>query len=267
MYKNWLSTHKLRLAALAVGTLAYFGCSNVKFAPVMSQACIDYNDTFGPGACILTPSGESQFTYTVRVGDIDILFVNDNSGSMYVEQDKVAKRFQGFLNSLINYNYQIAMITTDISASPNNPPRAVNQNGALQDGRFIAFPNGEKILANPSGDLMIHNQNIDGFKQTVRRPETLVCDNAGFNRDACPSGDERGVYALNMALDRAENSSFFRNTGHLAVIILSDEDERSRTHCLNPNTNKWEPDCPISPTYALEEYDLPETFEIGRAHV
>ncbi|MBV2169272.1 MAG: hypothetical protein KUL82_11260, partial [Bdellovibrio sp.] len=58
----------------------------------------------------------------------------------------------------------------------------------------------------------------------------------------CPSGDERGVYAANLVI-KNNPSSFIRADAHLAVIFLSDEDERSGLYG--------------SQGYTLEDFDHP----------
>lgn len=192
--------------------------------------CQAYQSEFGTGSCVLTPEGYNQFRYTVTVGEVDILVIDDNSGSMYPEQVEMANRFPGFLDSLVRLDYRIAITTTD-----------VKNNG----GSFLNFPNGQKYIYNSSrvADSR-HYDNIDLFQRTIKRPETELCDSSGYTN--CPSGDERGIYAMNLAIERSDQRSFFRPGGHLAVIVLSDEDERSNGGQITG--------------YPLENFDLPETF-------
>lgn len=238
-----------------LGAALYVGCSGVKFAAKPTSSCQNFNTQYGDGTCVVTESGTQKFDYVVRVGEVDILFVTDNSGSMFAEQQEMANRFPGFLDSIYDLDYQIAVITTDVSASPNNGPNAFNGNGALQDGKFIAFPGGSKVLKNPDQSAQIHASNILAFQQTVARPESATCDSSNYKN--CPSGDERGIYAMNMALDRSDNASFFRPSGHLAVVILSDEDERS---VGGSNPSEGGEDTPLGRSKPLEDYDRPETF-------
>lgn len=215
----------------------YVGCSDVKFESVPSQQCAEVENNFGNGSCFEEP-GYLNYHFEFGVGRMDILFVNDNSGSMYVEQQNMADRFPNLLNEIAGLDYQIAMVTTDISFSPDNrTPRPSNGNGDFQDGKFLKFPNGGMLI-----DPTMPNV-VEMFRTTVKRPETLSCDTV--TGAACPSGDERGIFALNMALDRAD-ANFFRKDSHLAVVILSDEDERSNGGNI--------------PGYPLETYDLPLTF-------
>jgi len=237
-----------KIALTLLGLSFYVACSDVKFDAKPSSDCKDFNNNFGEGTCEVNPSGYQKFDYSVRMGDVDILFVTDNSGSMFKDQQEMATKFPGFLDSIRGIDYQLAIITTDISASRDNPADEANGNGALWDGKFIEFPNGHKVLKNSNDVNSIHESNIDHFADTIQRPESATCDNSDFRN--CPSSDERGIYAANMALDRSENQSFFRNTGHLAIVILSDEDERSTggEHIGNVKGP------------ALEPYDLPSTL-------
>ncbi len=233
-----------RVFQVILPVVLWVGCSDVAFSPLPSQSCLDFIDQYGPEACIFDPeSGISTYKYNVQSGKVDLLFVVDNSRSMYQNQEKMAERFPDLINSIDGLDWQIAMITTDISKSPGNSiPRPANGMGAFQDGRFLKFPNGQFILkkGTPSAQQL--------FQTTVRREETLECD---VFAGECPSGDERGIYALNMAIDpeaRPENQSFFRPGAHLGVVILSDEDVRSRPEV-------WEYE-----GYALEPLDKPESF-------
>ena len=250
--------HMIRFIFVMLTAYFYFGCAKVAFQASPSSQCVNFNSALGSQSCVMTPDGLNQYKYSVRVGEVEILFVNDNSASMYVEQQKIANQFPAFLDSIKDLDYRIAMITTDVSASPNNSAGAKNGNGSLWDGKFISFPGGKSFLSNPAFSNSVHNSNITAFQNTIQRPETLNCDSNG----GCPSSDERGIYALNMALDRSENSSFFRAGGHLAVVILSDEDERSvapgePSAIINRPLNQGLYDLA---EYKLKNYDLPLTF-------
>ncbi|MBX7231729.1 MAG: hypothetical protein K1X29_06550 [Bdellovibrionales bacterium] len=207
-----------------------FGCSKVQFDSLPNPLCQRINNIYGADACILSKSGIATLKYGMSFGSVDILIVDDNSGSMYTEQTEMANRFPGFLDSLSRLDYQLAIITTDVT---NNA------------GQFISFPNGLKYIGNNSRVIDAkHYNNISQFQQTIKRPETFTCDTSGYTQ--CPSGDERGIYALNKAISRTDQSGFFRFSNHLAVIILSDEDERSNGGQIQG--------------YPIEELDLPKTF-------
>lgn len=202
------------------------GCSDVGFDSIPKLSCEGISrdqDT----ECTNSPNTVTV-SFTFGIGDVDILFVDDNSGSMSVEQKKMATAFPTFLSNISNLFYQIAIITTDVSASPNNTVlKAANGNGAFQDGKFLQFTDQTKT---PSGLYVIDRdtQNAEGlFRGTIERQESIVCDNSGFEPESCPSTDERGIYAANLAIERGEKN-FFRPGAHLALVILSDENERSQ---------------------------------------
>lgn len=171
-----------------------------------------------------------EYNVTVTGKKVDILIVTDNSGSMSFEHSRMAERFQNFLSQIEakNLSYRIGITTSDVS-SAGNPPRAINLNGALQDGRLIPFPNGVSYLENSTPNK------LQLFQQAVQRAETLNCENflrTGNRNDtagylaSCPSNDERGILAANMFVD-GNHGGFLREGSHFAVVFLTDEDVRS----------------------------------------
>lgn len=207
------------------------GCSDVAFESLPNSTCLQFQREFGANGCVPdNGTGFNNFNYKVSVGEVDIVFVDDNSGSMYTEQVEMANKFPGFLDSIFRLDYRLAIMTTDVTSNA---------------GGFLSFSNGAKVLANSSRSKdATHSQNITMFQQSIKRSETLTCDTSNYSN--CPSGDERGIYALNASLERGDQRSFFRPGGHLAVVILSDEDERSNGGNI--------------PGYPLETLDLPLTF-------
>lgn len=211
---------KMAVLSLIVGF--YVGCSPVKFS-LDDSKCRD-------SGCIVE-NGKYSFNYstTAGFGKVDILIVNDNSASMSFEQARLAPRFNNFIADLDsrNIDYRIAMTTTDVSGG----------NG----GNLIAFKEGMSFITPKESD----RQNL--FDEKIKRNETLACekfiadwirknngDKSSINSEAyaaeysknCPSGDERGVYSANLVV-KNNPSNFIRSDAHLAVIFLSDEDERS----------------------------------------
>lgn len=211
-----------RVAAIAFIIGFYSGCSPVKFV-LDDSVCKD-------NGCIVS-DGKYVFNYsaTAGAGKVDILIVNDNSASMSFEQARLAPRFRSFISELDgqHVDYRIAMTTTDVSES--------------KAGQLISFQDGVSYLKSSNPDRQVL------FNQTIQRPETLSCEkfisdwvrSHGGDRNSintpeystaylqnCPSGDERGVYAANVVVNK-NPANFIRSDAHLAVIFLSDEDERS----------------------------------------
>lgn len=249
--KSWL---RWTMGMALLGT--YVACSPKQFSKDPAfKACQD------SGQQCLVQGGRDYFDYseTVEGGKVDVLVVTDNSASMSYEQARLAERFGNFISNMAtkHMNFRLAVVTTDISG-PGNAPRSVNQQGALQDGRLIAFSDGSKYLTRDSGSV---GQIDQMFKAVVQRPETLACENyiktqledcqsrgvsmmACMSRPeyesgyvaACPSGDERGVYAAHLVVQN-NSDGFIRPEADLALIILSDEDVRSGSYYGGHATN------------------------------
>lgn len=173
---------------------------------------------------------------------VDILIVDDNSGSMKYEQKSMADRMSTFLSQLKGLDWRIAIITTD--------PR----NSALGDGRLLE-------MKGVSGQYFITSQMDHHVAQrvlgdTIQRKET-------------GSSSEQGIYVTYRAIERGlgimetnssnscyshckkpsrrasdrekqkyeeckrkvvknPNAEFFRDDASLAVVVISDENESGK---------------------------------------
>lgn len=171
-------------------------CSDVSFAPVPkpnAKAAIVSETFFSKG------NGSSKM--------VDVLFIVDNSSSMWEEQSRLGERLGSFISSLTEANWQIGVTTTDISDGTYGLKGSlVNLDGASGYVLTKQTPNAESV-----------------FKNTVVREETIDCTSK------CPSLDEQPIRAAMMAMNKrnSENNGFFRDGADLAVVVLSDEDERS----------------------------------------
>lgn len=248
-------------AGIAILMISYFGaCAPVSFDTLPENKNDNVVTRCVGTECFYDVTEEK----TVGEGLVDILIVNDNSGSMSFEQNKMATAFSGFLSSINNLDYRIAMTTTDVSDMRQrigtltnlgyNPPGPYNGNGALQDGRLIDFGSGQKYLSRTTSN----KENL--FNNTVKRPETAQCESSGFSQ--CPSGDERGIVAAGLSI-KNHVSSFARPTAHLAVIILADEDERgvSKYNPCNYSGSADKQNCEaIKTSYPFESADEPQAM-------
>jgi hypothetical protein len=149
----------------------------------------------------------SPFNINGKNGQVDILFVTDNSLSMEEEQSRMAQRIASFMDQIKNLDWQIAIVTTDPS------------HRTYGDGRFLQFPNGEYFLTSK----LDVNTARDHFGKTIQRNEE-------------GSNTEQGIRAVARSIQRAvkpkeavdqEHSKFFRSSASLSVVVLSDEDESS----------------------------------------
>jgi hypothetical protein len=147
--------------------------------------------------------------------NVDILFIDDNSGSMNFEQSSMAGRIGGFISKLAGTNWRIGIVTTDVRTDATN--------ASIKDGRLIPF---KGMASNSPTTYMMDNswdpmmaQNVLGL--TLQRPKDEG------------SGDEQGIHAAYRAIRRSvdsqlmtsQNRDFFRANAALSVILISDEEE------------------------------------------
>ena len=138
---------------------------------------------------------------------VDLLFIDDNSDSMRDEQVKLGTRFPNLLASLAKIDWQIGITTTDVSDGPYGlRGQLIPFEGVHQNYLTRAMPNAPQL-----------------FASHIARAESYDC--AG----ECPSTDEQPLRATIEAIQKRDdgNAGFFRDDADLAVIILSDEDEKS----------------------------------------
>ncbi len=136
----------------------------------------------------------------------DVLFVVDNSTSMWYEQTQISKRFANFIDQIDGMDWQIGITTTD--------PRSRKEWG---DGRLHPFKEGLPFLTTDLGKEKAQKL----FAKHVKRREL------GWDI-------EEGIRATYRAIERSlKNRSkedqdlhrFFRSDASLAVVLVSDEDE------------------------------------------
>jgi hypothetical protein len=203
----------LNIASLSVMSLG-LGCSDVAFSP---KADANGNLSRGPVEPVDPGAGQSEtpddqkvveiFKQTAEDPVVDILIVDDNSSSMYDEQGRMGARIRNFLNYLDDVNWHIGITTTDVS----------DGHWGLK-GSLLKFGNtGSYVLTKDTPNY----ENL--FISTVTREEGRDCD------PECPSSDEQPLAATIMAMEKRDtaNRGFFRPNANLAVLVLSDEDEKS----------------------------------------
>lgn len=144
----------------------------------------------------------------------DVLVVIDNSGSMKTEQANMASRFSTFLDKLSGLDWQVGIVTTDVSA-----------NARLKDGRLVVFTDMPGTYVLNSG--MDSAAAKSSFGKTIQRSPSEG------------SSNEQGIAATYRAVERAfadqsvvenaRNRTLFRDDAVLSVIVVTDADE------TNPN--------------------------------
>lgn len=215
---------------ILLATVTYFvACSPVKFNKVAGEN--DCANVGGQAACIQScdANGACFADYDIKKqvgkGVADILFIDDNSGSMSPEQQRMADSFPTFMSSISATDYRVAITTTDVTGVSRASGQPVSPYPAGRDGSLVDFGSGAgKFLTPTSG-------NVDAlFKGQIKRQETLTCEASNYSSGSCASADERGIYAAYLAAAKNE-SGFIRSSGHMAIIVLADEDVRSNLYC------------------------------------
>jgi hypothetical protein len=169
------------------------------------------NDPHGLGTPTPTPTPTSTSTPSIvlqdkqesftqnlaKNGDVDILWVIDDSGSMADNQTALANNFSSFINSFLlkDVDFKMSITTTDGSSKKN--------------GLMVCDP------AKLGYSAAIANKTtfIDYFKKCVK------VGTAG-------SGMEQGLKTAKSFMDRY-SSSFLRKDAYLAIVFISDEEDQS----------------------------------------
>ncbi len=147
----------------------------------------------------------------------DVLWVIDNSGSMYDKQRFLADNATEFINqaNAMNTDYQVAVIATEWAGT--NPPHQADSASA-----FPGTPiNAGEFFGNPK---IIKRTDTDPAAELSRNIRVGECCS-----DTAESGLEAAKAALSDPLisDLAKpNSQFVREDAKLAVIVLSDENDQ-----------------------------------------
>jgi hypothetical protein len=187
-----LLSHRPLRAAVALGLGLATGCAQ------------DQN--------IVKLEGDDVF-YQVDAGEVDVLLVVDNSGSMQPYQDLLSENFNAFLTYFIegNVDYHIGVVTTSME-----PPAYFAGSGCTQDD-IDAVPLGGHL----KGGTWITPETDDGdalFRELV---EVGTCG-SGYEM-----GLESAYAALTSPLIDDENEGFIREDAYLSVIFVSDEQDAS----------------------------------------
>lgn len=138
---------------------------------------------------------------------VDVLVVIDNSGSMGFEQQSMGNRFSNFIDQLSNLDWQLGIITTDVSSTTK----------ATSDGRLLDFGSNNYLIKS-SDDLAAAKT---AFANTIQRSEQ-------------GNGNEQGLKASIRALERAANPSdnnkvLIRSGAALSIIVVTDANETGST--------------------------------------
>ncbi|MGI5860984.1 MAG: choice-of-anchor D domain-containing protein [Myxococcales bacterium] len=164
-----------------------------------------------------TATHQRDFFSQNSVPKTDVLWVIDNSGSMYDKQQFLAANATEFINqaNALNSDYQVAVIATEWAGS--NPPHQADNASA-----FPGTPiNAGEFFGNPK---IIKRSDPDPAAELSRNIRVGECCS-----DPAESGLEAAKAALSDPLisDPAKpNSQFVREDAKLAIIVLSDEEDQ-----------------------------------------
>jgi len=130
------------------------------------------------------------FTQRDRKEGIDVLWVLDDSATMYEEQDLLIESADAFIGFVANagVDFQLAVVSTDMDLAP----------GVLRGD----------AMSQDTPDL------VDTFNDQIATGST-------------GSRDERGFDAAVIAADPDRADGFARNQADLEVVVFSDEDDHS----------------------------------------
>jgi hypothetical protein len=236
----------------------------------------DGDDGSIPGATPTPPpSGPRTVNYSLTVpankNQVDFLLVIDNSASMIAVQQKMAQSMTALASQMnnLNINWQMCITTTtDMNKGGTATGTGTHTctgpyctgtytGGTWHWGVSLPWSNGQTVL-NKAG--LQADANI--FNSTIPR---LGAGDSG-------TGDERGIKAAynhfaNWKAGTHNASSCYRAGSSVAVILLSDEDERSVAgNCARVNTALGDKEVPACRNYSdssirvLEFQDQPSSL-------
>jgi hypothetical protein len=216
---------------LILGLGIMVGCSPVSFDVDEKAIC----DGLSEEECNpITPSlAEFTTTYSVPRPKVDVIIMNDNSGTMLYEQQEMGLRFGSFTNELTGLDWQLGITTMDIS----NANRLANgeqqipgtANANLQDGKLVPFSDGSSVIREGQANV------------ATLFSDAITIETKGLH-------DERGILAASLAL---QGSAVRSDSTHVALIMLTDEDVRSGGEANNSNPA-------VSGTYSVMARDRKE---------
>lgn len=150
-------------------------------------------------------------TVTPTMTSVDVLLVVDDSSSMAQDNAKLAMRMANFVSGLqaANLDWQMCVTTTDVG---------------YYGGRPLVWSGASShVLTKNSG-------NVNAIFQ-----QTIYDIGSGF------SNDEQGVKASTLSVLGNATTGCYRPQAALAVILISDEDERSVGGVYNLSSAQYQP--------------------------
>jgi len=146
---------------------------------------------------VVTHKVTQELYVTPALNAVDVIVVVDDSGSMKADQLKLSKRMNHLMSDLdaLNVDHQLCITTTDTQTFGGSPLKWVGHQG-----------------------YVLHKSTVNRNKVFV---DTIEAIGKGWGND------ERGILAVNLMARDFRPSGCFRPDATLAVLLISDEDERS----------------------------------------
>jgi len=171
-------------------------------------------------------------------GQVDLLFIIDNSGSMVGEQVQLAESFADFVDVLADagVDFRLGVITPGMESegcpactvdSPYSCMNESGESGRLQQrlGHLDSYLDDVAVFSFDEDEAcrIVRPENLDCFYNAASQAGVAL---VGLN--GC--GYERGLAAMRAALDpqglNAEfNAGFVRPNARLAVVVMSNEED------------------------------------------
>jgi hypothetical protein len=245
--------HYLASALLMCGAgLNIAGCGKVSLTPdaAVTDAAVD-----GSASCAEPPCYAVVASKPLDNRDLDLLFVIDNSGSMYEEQVSLAANFSRFLSALENLegglpSLHVGVVSTDLGAEPYNLP---NCEGNGDNGVLQSTPQGQ--CTGPNGAFIQDTLNPDGTRTRNydgTLSDTFACI-ARLGTSGC--GFEQQLESMRRALD-GRNAGFLRPDANLGVVFVTDEDDCSVFDTAMYDPSQTTLDSPLGPLSSFRCFEF-----------
>jgi hypothetical protein len=139
---------------------------------------------------------------------VDVLWVIDNSTSMYGEQAALSANFAAFINYFVDsgLDWHVGVVSTDMGNS--------NHQGKLRTA------NGVRFLDEDTSEL------LTTFKSMVTISSTMT---------ATKESGRAAAYTALETRRNGYNAGFYRDAASLSVIVISDEDDYSGSNPVTRN--------------------------------
>lgn len=204
---------------MRTSTMSKLGVGTTLLALMTSLSACDKS---GGGISIAATQQDFKVEISTQARPIDILWVVDNSGSMASSQQNLANNFNAFIQDFVSlgYDFRMAVTTSDTWYSQYN-------SNAFYSPRWRTGNRADILNPNYAYQGSPTNSGVYVMDKDTPSINSVFTTNVKVGTQG--NGDERAFASMQRSLNHAANSDFRRNNAYLAVIIVSDEDDFSRT--------------------------------------